>query len=249
MGFPKTMKPIAISVCVNYSDFLCWTIPMNKHLFERWIIVTSTDDKRTQKIAEHYELDVIATNVFYKDGATFNKAAAINEGLNYVKADGQWILFLDSDIVLPPQSKRVFEQVKFDSSCLYGVDRLDCGTFNQWVDYMNAPDIYEGSWLLTTGQMEVGARIIHLYGQEGDQGKFGGYKPLGFFQLANTSSFNEYPQGSQAADHTDIQFANLYPREKRILIPEIYGLHLSSEPGWGSNWNGRKTAEFKAYKQ
>lgn len=243
------MKPIAISVCVNYSDFLCWTIPMNKHLFERWIIVTSKEDKATQELAKFYGLDFVATDIFYKDGATFNKAAGINEALSKVRVDGQWILFLDSDIVLPPQTKRVFEELKFDPSAMYGIDRLDCTGFSQWVKFMNNPKMYADNWLLTSMGIELGARIVHLYGQVGDKGKFGGYKPLGFFQLVNTSSFFKYPEDSTTADHTDIQFANLYPREKRILIPEIFGVHLASEKGWGNNWNGRTTTEFKDYKQ
>lgn len=79
-----------------------------------------------------------------------------------------------------------------------------------------------------------------------DNGKFTGYKPLGFFQLCHRSAFINYPEGSLDASHGDIQFVkDYYPRDKRELIPEILGIHLSTELNVGLNWEGRKSLRFE----
>jgi glycosyltransferase involved in cell wall biosynthesis len=237
------MKITAITVSVNYSDFLCWTAHANHHLFDQWIVVTDSKDLDTQHIAKHYDLDLVVTDKFYEGEDKFNKWKGINEGLKHVR--NEWVLFLDSDIVLPPQSRRVISSLSLDSSCVYGVDRVDVKSVKDYVSFIQYPNMFQDSWLLR--ESLIGSRIVHLYGQQGDNGRFGGYKPLGYFQLVNTKSFYRYPDNSSHADHCDIQFVNNYPREKRVLIPEFFALHLISEEGWGLNWKGRKSEKFKLY--
>ncbi len=82
----------------------------------------------------------------------------------------------------------------------------------------------------------------------------GGYTPIGFFQLwwgAETLTWGSarkwYPQVHGNAARTDTQFANLWDRQNRILIPELLVFHLEGEnasDGMGHNWNGRKTPRF-----
>jgi glycosyltransferase involved in cell wall biosynthesis len=113
------MKPIAVTVSVNYADFLSIILPQNIHLFKEWIIITDKKDKKTQQLCEYYGVKLIKTDVFYEDGAKFNKWKGINEGLKKIrKKEEEWILFLDSDIVLPPITKRVFDQFTFNPQCL-----------------------------------------------------------------------------------------------------------------------------------
>ena len=103
------MRPIAITVCVNYSDFLCWSIPISRKNFKDWIIVTDTKDIKTQKLANNYGLKLIVTDEFYKNNDNFNKWNGINIALDYLKTynkfKDEWILFLDSDIIIPPLCK------------------------------------------------------------------------------------------------------------------------------------------------
>jgi glycosyltransferase involved in cell wall biosynthesis len=240
------MKPTAVTVSANYSDFLCWTAPFNRHLFRDWIVVTTPQDKVTQNICKTWGLNLVVTDVMTAEGG-FNKWAGINEGLKKVRGDG-WVLFLDSDIIIPHQFKRTFEQLNsldyFDKQTLYGVDRLNCTGFDKFINLIQNPTFYEDNWLLTCAGLELGSRIVHLYGQQGDNGKFGGYKPLGFFQLAHTSSFDCYPTDKASADHCDIQFANQYSRKNRKLIEEFFAIHLESSGVWGNNWKGRKSPPF-----
>jgi len=238
------MKVQAISVCVNYSDFFTWSAINNKNLFDKWIIVTDTKDSKTKMVCEYHGIFCLQTDIFYKN-AIFNKYAGIVEALNYVDDDA-FILFLDSDIILPPLTKRAFEQLEFRKDTLYGIDRLNCKGIAKWVDFCNKPNLIIGNWLLTdAGGMQFGSRINHYYGQQGENGRFSGWKPLGFFQLAHRSAFDTYPSNSQGADHCDILFANKFSRSKRVHIPEIMGIHLESDDnGKGVNWYGRKSAAF-----
>ena len=71
----------AVTVCVDYSDFLAETIPTNRPHVDRWIIVTSPDDHETLDLCHHHNLEVISTRDFYRDGDIFNKGRAIERGL------------------------------------------------------------------------------------------------------------------------------------------------------------------------
>jgi glycosyltransferase involved in cell wall biosynthesis len=237
------MRLTAITICVNYSDFLAWTLPHNKPHFDRWIIVSDTKDQLTHNLCSFYNVELIKTDVFYQDQG-FNKYAGINEALKKVGND-QWVLFLDADIVLPPTTKRVLKELQLSKDSIYGIDRLDVKGLEEWVKFINYPRTTIDNWLLTPSSLELGARIVHIYGGQGDNGMFTGWKPLGFFQLCNKSQFSIYPDNCQGADHCDIEFTNNWPRAKRVLIPEIIGLHLVSvDAGWGSNWKSRKTSPF-----
>lgn len=239
------MKRInAVTISVNYADYFSWVIPYNKPHLYNWIIVTDTKDKVTKKLCDYYNLTCIQTDIFYENGATFNKFAGINVGLEKIKKNS-WVAFLDSDVILPPITSKVLNNIKLNKSCLYGCDRLNVKGINKWINHINDPKTVVGNWLLNTGDLELGSRIVHYYGQQGDNGKFGGWKPLGYFQLAHNSKFDSYPSKADGSDHCDIMFANKYPREKRIFIPEFFALHLESEGAkWGSNWNSRITSTF-----
>lgn len=237
------MQLTAITVSVNYSDFLCHALLWNKALFSKWIVVTDTKDTITKDLCVYHNVTCIQTDVFYEGGG-FNKYAGINEALKKVTKD-EWVLFLDSDIILPPHTKRTLECLELDKKSIYGTDRLDCVGVSEYMKFVNHPRNLIDNWLVSSCNLQLGSRIAHIYGQKGDNGKFSGWKPLGFFQLAHSSQFSMYPQDCKGADHCDIVFANLYNRINRIMIPEILPLHLVSEDAtWSSNWNGRKTAPF-----
>ena len=94
-----SIKLQALTVSVQYDDFLSHTITENIKLFDKWIIVTDTKDIKTKELCDQYPTILcIQTDIFYHHGAPFDKYAGINEGLKYVDDDA-WILFLDSDFV------------------------------------------------------------------------------------------------------------------------------------------------------
>lgn len=239
------MKLQAVTVSVNYSDFLKYTIVENKDLFDKWIIVTDTKDAKTKELCDEYGITCIQTDVFYENGAKFNKYAAINEGLKYVDDDA-WILFIDSDIVLHYEMRRTLEKIGLRKDCLYGMDRLNCSGYKNWKKYISGRGMLMENWLLHTAGLDLGPRLVHHYGMSGENGRFEGWRPLGYFQLAHRSAFTSYPQDSKTADHCDLLFSRLWDRQHRIFIPELYCIHIESYgAGKAINWNGRRSRPFE----
>lgn len=241
------MKLQALTVSVNYSDFLIHTLQENHFLFDKWIIVTSPSDRDTQKLCKLYSNVVcISTNLFYANGARFNKYAGINEGLKYIDDDA-WVLFIDSDICLHKETRRVLENIPLNNNCIYGIDRLNCVGEEQWFSFKKRRDLVVDNWLLTNAFMTWGSRLVHYYGYENGNGKFAGWNPLGYFQLCHRSSFSSYPMKEDGADHCDLLFARQYTRENRVHIPELMAIHLESKfIHKGVNWYGRISIPFNS---
>ena len=89
------------------------------------------------------------------------------------------------------------------------------------------------------GGWQIGTRLSHL--------DYGGYVPIGYFQMWNReSNITRYPTNQDGgAEHTDLLHGLQWPRPDRILIPEIIAVHLESQPAsMGANWKGRTTRTF-----
>jgi predicted O-methyltransferase YrrM len=230
------MKIEALTVCVNYADFLAPVLAFNQKLFDRLLVVTANADKATQELCAKEKVDCLVTDAFYKGGKRFAKSAGINEGLAKLSC-ADWVCLFDSDTVLPPQTRQVLERAELDPACLYGIDRLMCPSWEAWAEYwprVKNPELF----FVETNHFKIGQRLAP-FGR-------GGWVPLGFFQLWNParSGIREYPHSPHAAK-SDMQFAQRWPRGRRQLIPEIVAVHLESESAQsGANWLGRKTGEF-----
>jgi hypothetical protein len=232
----------AVTICVNYSDFLAQTIAHNKQLFDHWIIVTTPEDIATQKLCQHYNVECLKTNEFTKHGDVFNKARGINVALDYMSKH-DWVLHIDADMYLPPLTRGILERISLDKKNIYGIDRMMCPNFEAWQKYITNPEPTHSGWVYIHGNaFPFGVRIGEYMSN--------GYEPIGFFQLwnPNGSGVYRYPDTHGAADRTDVQFAKKWERSNRALIPEVIGIHLDSENStveeMGKNWNGRKTKVF-----
>jgi hypothetical protein len=74
---------------------------------------------------------------------------------------------------------------------------------------------------------------------------YGGYVPIGFYQMWHGSTGRRYPIAKGNAEHTDVLHSIQWDEQKRHLIPEIIGVHLMSNPApLGANWQGRTTPRF-----
>jgi hypothetical protein len=230
-----------VIVCHKFSDFLRYTLPNNKQFFDRIVIVTSPEDKATQKLCEFYHVECVATENLRTAEGQFCKGAGINAGLERLSKRG-WVLHMDADIWLPPQFRGLLAWAHLDPQMIYGIDRFSVPNVKAWQAFLNVPKLQHecGSYIhLHTSGFPVATRVM--------QQPFGGYVPIGFFQLWNpgTSGVHAYPQGHTNAGREDTLFANYWPRNRRSFIPEIIGYHLESGPAvMGVNWGGRKTPEF-----
>lgn len=90
----------AIMVSVDYGDILNLTLPRNKHHFDEVMVVTSSKDKETQRIANKNKVNLFVTDSFYSDGAIFNKWRAMEEGLDAFGREG-WLSIMDADVIWP----------------------------------------------------------------------------------------------------------------------------------------------------
>lgn len=225
----------AVTVCVNYGDFLAHTLPHNRKHFSNYIVVTSTTDSFTKRICDFYEVKCIQTDVFYQDDAIFNKGKGINEAIKQLKLD-RWMLHLDADIYLFPNFINILKGAELDSKSLYSIDRLMCNSFEDWIDFQSNPlTIYNG----ITEKFKIGTRLINE--------KDNGYLPLGYFQLwhPKMSGIYYYDESHDKADYSDLKFSLQWPREKRKLIADMFVMHLDSQKSdMGENWSGRKTPLF-----
>ena len=231
-----------VTVCVNFSDVLAHSLVHNKALFDRIVVVTDPADTATRKLCDHHYVECVVTNAFYRADQAFNKGRGINAGLAKLAKTG-WVLHLDADIVLPARARRLWDNVTaLDPSCIHGVDRLMCPDFTSWARHMADPVIQHANEIFVIPDgFPMGVRVAKLDGE--------GYVPIGFFQLwhPGASGITSYPEEHGTAGRADMLHALRWPRSKRVLIPEMFGIHRGSPiPEGRTNWRGRVMAPFGA---
>jgi len=229
-----------VVVCVNFSDVLAHTLPLNKGHFDRMIVVTDPADLATWAVCRHHHVQCISTNDFYRDEQAFNKGRGINAVLNLL-SKRDWLLHMDADIVLPPRTRDFLQRiVSLDPASIYGIDRMMCPSFEDWMGHVTNPTCQHADEIFVVPEpFPMGARVAKL----GDEG----FMPIGFFQLWNAavSGITSYPDTHGTAGRADMLFSLQWPRGRRSLIPEIIAIHLEGPlvPGT-KNWRGRRMGPF-----
>ncbi len=242
------MKIECVIVCKDYSDFLEHTLPENIQQVDDIVVVTTPEDTKTHKVCAKYSVQCIQTSCFTDNGDTFNKARAINLGISNLKRN-DWLLHIDADIVLCKDFRRLLMKAHLDTKNIYGADRMNVYGYESWMKLKPLLDNHwNARWFADPGfchqkdatkdiDMRLGARIIH---------NEHGYLPIGFFQLWHTSAGKGYNHRLGEAAGSDIVFPAQWPRNRRILLPDVTVYHLDSEEthGIGTNWKGRKSKPF-----
>jgi hypothetical protein len=103
----------AILVSVDYADLLAITLPYNRHHFEEvWVMTTNGSQDAVE--ADKHGAIVHLTDAFYRDGATFNKWLALEEGLDTMGREG-WICLMDADVLWPKelQFREQYQTIKW----------------------------------------------------------------------------------------------------------------------------------------
>ena len=235
------MKIEAVVTCVDYADFLAETLPHNRVLFDKMVVVTAPEDKATQRICEYWHVECLPTDSFRSRWGEFCKGAAINEGLQKLQKK-DWLVHMDADILLPPLTRSMLENADLDPSFIYGIDRHMVSGYGPWREFLSMPGLQQENQIFVhTSHFPIGVRVTPR--------SQGGWLPIGFFQMWNAASgILAYPDAHTDAARTDMQFAAQWPRNKRAMIPEVIAYHLESDPSapMGANWNGRQTPKFAA---
>jgi hypothetical protein len=233
------MKLECIVVCVNFSDVLAFTLPLNKVHFDRMVVVSDKSDTDTRDLCAHCHVELISTDSFYHSDAAFAKARGINAGLRRL-APTDWVVHMDADIVLPARTRELLEKIDLDPHSIYGCDRMMCPSFDEWIRYIQRPTLHHTAETFVIPEpFPLGARVARLWND--------GWLPIGFFQLwsVSGSGVRDYPTEHGTAGRTDMLHALRWPRRRRHLIPELIAIHLEGpiEPGV-KNWRGRRMEWF-----
>ena len=130
--------------------------------------------------------------------------------------------------------------VALDPDCIHGIDRMMCPSFEAWIEYIQQPvQMHTAQTFVIPEPFKMGARVARLNKD--------GWLPIGFFQLWNAgrTGIKDYPVEHGSAGRTDMLQAMRWERGKRVLIPELIGIHLEGRMKAGEkNWRGRKMEHF-----
>ncbi|MEN3334359.1 MAG: hypothetical protein V7641_3724 [Blastocatellia bacterium] len=186
----------ALQVCVDYADVLAHTLKINRPLFERFIIVTAPHDIETQEICRDYDIELVVTERFWHDGAFFNKAAGLNEGLRRASTD--LVCSVDADTILPPAVLHHVACIS-DRESLYGMARKIHLTY---ADY-----------LTETGEIRATAPGYTI-----------GFCQL--FWRSSAFFPGEFEESYLTAAHYDIEFMAHWPASRRLHLGNLVASHI-----------------------
>lgn len=109
--------------CVGYAPRLELGLERWRDGLEQLLVVTSLDDVDTLALCMRLGVQVLSTDAFHRDPAAyFNKAAALEEGFAYLDPQ-DWCLFLDADVVPPPDWRQRLDGMKVTPGHIYGARR------------------------------------------------------------------------------------------------------------------------------
>ena len=124
------MSIIGITTCVDYSHYLAQGIVKWKNKLDKLIVLTSIRDVSTINLCRNLDINVEChtTDIFYENGALFNKGAALNAEVGEIIASGYigWILLFDADIIPPDGFTQKLRHIRQGN--IYGALRKINGT-------------------------------------------------------------------------------------------------------------------------
>lgn len=121
---------VGISISTKYVDFLRICLEQNQRHFKAWYIVTDPDDHETIDLIRkrgHSNVHVL----FYSLSPRFDKSGAVRmaQTIAHSEHPNDWILILDSDIVLPASIP-----APTDPLALYGCSRYIFPDRKSWME-------------------------------------------------------------------------------------------------------------------
>ena len=95
----------------------------NLRFFDDTLIITDLNDFTTSDFCDEKGIKCLRTNVLYKNGARFNRGAALNQGFELINPQS-WIVHLDIDILLPDNFREDFYSINPDIENFYSARRI-----------------------------------------------------------------------------------------------------------------------------
>lgn len=142
------MRIHGLTVCVNYADLLAKGMENWKRGLDDLRVVTTPSDEATLRLCDRWGVEAYTTNVFYGNGATFNKGAAIAEAFEAFEWP-DWCAFIDSDIIPPIDWRSEVEMHNPIPGNLYGARRrlengweIPDGELAGWFQLFHGQDLH-----------------------------------------------------------------------------------------------------------
>lgn len=217
-----------ITVCVDYDDFLEFTLGRYMGTFDEVVVVTTASDRRTIALCERAGARWVLSERVRFRGLEFNLPALINDGYAALAPEG-WVCKLDPDIHLPENARSGLESCLDDPDELWGSRRYFCASRRRFEEFTRAED-----YALLEPPYESGEDV------------------LGFLQLFHARSSHlagcrvpyEEEQYAPPSRTNDRLFSALWPPEQRRRLPfDVVHLGLDAI---GTNWNGRRSPRFRS---
>lgn len=207
-----------VTTCSNYSDYLQETLPYNKEIWKDITVFTNPNDKETIDICKKNNVDILYYDNLGDDGRLYAKDAGACYNIFMEMYPNTWILFIDSDIMLPKNIKKIINVT--DRNVLYYTSRIyipmNYDIIHENINKAKMCDNYDSfGWTHLPASM------------------------FGYFMLF-------YNDNSKKWLHNDCVFADLF--HTRIPLPaECAVLHIphGTWDDWGKNFYGRKTTKLK----
>ncbi len=164
---------------VDYADMLAATLPAWRRMFPAadLIVVTAKHDRATFAIARATGVDLLVTDAWYRDGAAFNKARALDEAFLFpCRPAGEICIAIDADVY----PFGAFDPYAITDGVIYSVDRFYIDTPATLARQIARPA------LETLDRMTAGRRgpgYFQAFRARPDL-TFGSFKDAGFYDLA-----------------------------------------------------------------
>lgn len=202
-----------IVVCVDCSDLLRLSLDRWHVGLDRLIVVTSTWDEKTHALCKELGVEAYKTDIFYANGASFNKGAAMSEAViaTGLRDDAEWLMTFDADIVPPVDWRDQLERANLRMGCIYGARR--------WMVPEN------GTVLVPNGKPMPQSWVIGFFMVFHDEDPCTPNPDEPLFDLY-------WPH----AGNYDTIFCRRWSRSRQIILPGLKTLHLGEER---KNWMGR----------
>ncbi len=115
---PRRLEGFVVSV--GCGEQLARVLPANAGHFDRFVVVTSSEDTQTQEVALATEgpIELVISDDCYKNGDAFNKGRMLSHGLAALRLT-DWVLNLDADILLPAGFGERIRRLVLNPGCLY----------------------------------------------------------------------------------------------------------------------------------
>lgn len=137
------MKISGLTVCVSYADYLAKSIDRWVTGLDSLLVVSTPTDSETFNLCQFHKCSLYQTEVFYQNGAVFNKGAAISEAVEACNWLDDWNLIFDADIIPLPHWRGIVETSGIQPGNLYGAKRvMEDGSDNRH-DYFELPGYFQ----------------------------------------------------------------------------------------------------------